>query len=193
MLGHRLSLLSLHAGALEFRPDASPAQLAGAASVVRDQARLALQDLREVIGVLRDERDDEMRPQPTLGQVADLVEESRRAGMAVDSRLEVPDVSAVPDAIGRSAYRIVQEALTNARKHAPGCEVHLNITGAAGDGLAIAVTNRCVSSEACSGGGGSATGLVGLGERASLVGGRLEHGRQPDGTFLLRAWLPWPA
>ena len=69
VLGHRLSLLSMHAGALEFRPDAPVDQLAAAAGVVREQAHLALRDLRDVIGVLGEEPDDERRPQPTLADV----------------------------------------------------------------------------------------------------------------------------
>jgi signal transduction histidine kinase len=115
LLGHRLSLLSVHAGALEFRPGASAEEIAGAAKVIRENAHQALQDLREVIGVLRAPVGE--LPQPTLADVRQLVEESGRAGMRVDLRHETN--GAVPDLAGRTAYRIVQETLTNARKHAP--------------------------------------------------------------------------
>ena len=124
VLAHRLTLLSVHAGALEFRPDAPPAEVARAAGVIRDSAHEALQDLRQIIGVLRspgEGADD--RPQPTLATLDALVAESREAGMKVVLDSRVPDASGVPAATGRNAYRIAQEALTNARKHAPGAEV----------------------------------------------------------------------
>jgi signal transduction histidine kinase len=137
VLGHRLSLLSVHAGALEFRPDASAEEIAGAAKVIRENAHQALQDLREVIGVLRAPVGE--LPQPTLADVRQLVEESGRAGMRVDLAQEVDGT--VPDLAGRTAYRIVQEALTNARKHAPGAEVHVTVAGGPGQGLAVEVAN----------------------------------------------------
>ena len=101
VLGHRLSLLSVHAGALEFRPDAPSEEVAGAAKVIRENAHQALQDLREVIGVLRAPVGE--LPQPTLADVPQLVEESGRAGMRVDLRQETD--GAVPDLVGRTAYR----------------------------------------------------------------------------------------
>src|SRR5207244_1912360 len=124
-LAHRISLLSMHAGALEFRPDAPPEDIARAAGIVRASAHEALQDLREVIGVLRDEAVDGSpeRPQPTLANLPGLLDESREAGMHVRSECRLPDLAAVPDGVGRNAYRIVQEGLTNARKHAHGTTV----------------------------------------------------------------------
>src|SRR4051794_2489642 len=130
VLAHRISLLSVHAGALEFRPDAPPAEIAAAAGVVRGAAHAALQELREVIGVLRegpetgDGGDDggvggsgrdaadaggrvTEPPQPTLAAIPALAEESRLAGTRVGLRIEVPDAEAMPPALGRTAYRIV--------------------------------------------------------------------------------------
>ncbi|WP_372792234.1 sensor histidine kinase, partial [Paraconexibacter sp.] len=120
VLAHRISLLSLHAGALEFRPDAPPEDVARAAAVIRASAHQALEDLRAVIGVLRDGSGSEalQPPQPTLAALPGLLEESRTAGMLLDAEIRLGDLTAVPDAIGRHALRIVQEALTNARKHA---------------------------------------------------------------------------
>jgi signal transduction histidine kinase len=138
VLGHRLSLLSVHAGALEFRPGASPEEIAGAAKVIRENAHQALQDLREVIGVLRAPVGE--LPQPTLADVRQLVAESDRAGMRVGLREEVG--GAVPDLVGRTAYRVVQEALTNARKHAPGAAVDVHLAGAPGQGLTVEVCNQ---------------------------------------------------
>jgi signal transduction histidine kinase len=192
VLAHRLTLLSVHAGALEFRPDAPREEVARAAGVIRESAHEALQDLREIIGVLRagesGETADERRP--TLAALDALVAECREAGMKVDLDHRVTDPAAVPASVGRTAYRIAQEALTNARKHAPGAEVTLSLTGTPGDGLTLAVTNPPPMAEPAPV-PGSGQGLIGLTERATLTGGRLEHGTTADGGFAVRAWLPW--
>jgi len=195
VLAHRISLLSMHAGALEFRPDAPPEEIARAAGVVRASAHQALEDLREVIGVLREESldGDPERPQPTLANLPGLLDESRQAGMHVSSECLVEDLAAVPEGVGRNAYRIVQEALTNARKHAQGAAVDVTLDGAAGSGLTVEVRNRLPVGATAAPIPGAGTGLIGLSERTSLAGGRLEHGRTPGGDFELRAWLPWPA
>nr|WP_107481876.1 histidine kinase [Streptomyces sp. JHA26] len=191
VLAHRLTLLSVHAGALEFRPDASREEVARAAGVIRESAHEALQDLREIIGVLRaGDSDDAGRPQPTLAALDALVAESRQAGMEVTFVRHVTDPAAVPASVGRTAYRVAQEALTNARKHAPGTEVALSVTGAPGDGLAVSVRNGPPEGDV-PGVPGSGQGLIGLTERATLAGGTLEHGPTADGGFEVRARLPW--
>ena len=199
VLAHRISLLSLHAGALEFRPDAPPEEVARAAAVIRASAHQALEDLRAVIGVLRDGPDGgpdgpgPEPPQPTLAALPGLLEESRAAGMRIRAEVGLPDLAAVPDAIGRHALRIVQEALTNARKHATAAPVELRLDGAPGHGLTIEVRNpvpALATAEPKIPGTGA--GLLGLAERATLSGGRLEHGFDEHGQFRLNAWLPWP-
>ncbi|MDQ1015158.1 sensor histidine kinase [Streptomyces afghaniensis] len=191
VLAHRLTLLSVHAGALEFRPDAPPAETARAAGVIRESAHEALQDLREIIGVLRAaEPDDTGRPQPTLAALDTLVAESREAGMKVALDHRVADAAAVPPSVGRTAYRIAQEGLTNARKHAPGTEVTVTVTGGPGAGLTVCVHNPPPEGEVPHV-PGSGQGLIGLTERATLAGGRLEHGHTPEGGFEVRALLPW--
>ena len=195
VLAHRISLLSLHAGALEFRPDAPPEEVARAAAVIRASAHQALEDLRAVIGVLRDGPDGEapQPPQPTLAALPGLLEESRAAGMLLHAEIRLADLAAVPDAIGRHALRIVQEALTNARKHATSAAVDLLVEGAPGEGLTIEVRNSApVLAAGESEIPGARTGLVGLAERATLSGGSLVHGLDEAGDFQLRAWLPWP-
>jgi signal transduction histidine kinase len=185
VLAHRLSLLSVHAGALEFRPDAPPEEIAGAAAVIRETARSALQELREVIGVLREQPVDGVAPpQPTLDAIPSLIEESRAAGMRVASRI---DAGGGEDTVGRTAYRVVQEGLTNARKHAPAAAVE--VTVAASERLVIEVISRrsALATEPVAGG----TGLIGLAERVELAGGALEHGPNPRGDYVLRATLPW--
>ncbi|MET9451665.1 sensor histidine kinase [Streptomyces cinerochromogenes] len=194
VLAHRLTLLSVHAGALEFRPDAARAEIARAAGVIRESAHEALQDLREIIGVLRAGEAEEPsggRPQPTLAALDTLVAECREAGMEVSLDHRVADPGAVPASVGRTAYRIAQEALTNARKHAPGTEVTLRLAGAPGDGLTVTVANPAPPAEVPPV-PGSGQGLIGLTERATLAGGHLRHGVRPDGGFEVRGWLPWP-
>jgi signal transduction histidine kinase len=195
VVAHRLSLLSVHAGALEIHPDAPPEQIARAASIVRASAHQALEDLRQVIDVLRTDPtgSEERRPQPTLANVADLVEESREAGTAVELEQRV-DVDSLPAATGRTVYRIVQEGLTNARKHAAGGAVETAIDGAPGSGLTVEIVSRRPLAQLGQADiPGAGAGLAGLAERVSLAGGRLEHGRTASGDYRLRAWLPWPA
>jgi signal transduction histidine kinase len=189
VLGHRLSLLSVHAGALEYRPDAAPEEVARAARVIRESAHQALQDLREVIGVLRAPVGE--LPQPTLADVPQLVAESARAGMRVELRQET--TAPAPDGLGRTAYRIVQEALTNARKHAPGRGVGVRLAGSPGQGLTVEVENGGPANGGANGSAdGPGQGLAGLAERVALAGGRLEQGATAAGGFRLAAWLPWP-
>ncbi|MEN3304067.1 MAG: hypothetical protein V7603_269 [Micromonosporaceae bacterium] len=199
VLAHRISLLAVHAGALEVRRSATLDERR-AAGVVRQCAYEALEDLREVIGMLRDDdagTRDADRPQPTLSDLPALVEQSRLAGMRVTFDSGTADLSAVPDSVGRHAYRIVQEGLTNARKHAPGAPVLVRLAprdgaGAAGGGtgLVVEVANS-LSAGAAVVMPGAGSGLIGLRERMHLSGGQLEHGATPDGDFRLRAWLPW--
>ena len=193
VLAHRVSLLSLHAGALEFRPDASPQEISAAAGVIRAAAHAALEELREVIGVLRDGApgDAPEPPQPTLADIPALVEESRVAGARVRCRIDVPSAEQASAALGRTAYRVVQEGLTNARKHAPGAAVDVAVTS--GERLVVEVISRRLvgvgaAAEALPGAG---SGLIGLNERVELAGGELEHGADPAGDFVLRATLPW--
>ncbi|MFJ5080120.1 sensor histidine kinase [Streptomyces sp. NPDC088553] len=194
VLAHRLTLLSVHAGALEFRPDAPPEQVARAAGVIRDSAHEALQDLREIIGVLRapgENGDAGDRPQPTLATLDELIDESREAGADVVLDTTVDEPATVPAATGRTVYRIAQEGLTNARKHAPGTTVTVTVRGRPGDGLTVDIHNPAPAGPVPPV-PGSGQGLIGLTERAALAGGRMEHGPAPDGGFSLHAWLPWP-
>jgi signal transduction histidine kinase len=197
VLAHRISLLSTYAGALEYRKGGTPEEVASAASVIRASAHQALQDLREVIGVLRADSDPggdpgepSERPQPTAADLPGLVDESRAAGSRV-TFTSGTDLAEVPSAVGRTAYRIVQEGLTNARKHAPGTAVAVEVGGAAGDGLTVEVRNRLPVGAVRSPIPGAGAGLVGMSERATLAGGRLDCGPTTDGDFSLRAWLPW--
>lgn len=203
VLAHRISLLSLHAGALEFRPDAPPPEIAEAAGVVRATAHAALEDLRDVIGVLRDDEGEADAgtpepPQPTLAQVPALVQESRDAGMRVRCGIDLGgrERDALPDTLGRTVYRVVQEGLTNARKHAPGAAVEVEIAAAEDPArLVVAVLSRrsVLAGAPAAPLPGAGTGLVGLAERVTLAGGELEHGPDVRGDFRLQATLPLAA
>ncbi len=189
VLAHRVSLLTLHAGALEFRPDAPPEEIAEAAGVIRASAHDVMQELREVIGVLREGEEGTERPQPTLADIPGLVEESRAAGMHVECRLDEVDV---PAATGRTAYRIVQEGLTNARKHAPAAAVTVTVAARESAGLVVEVVSRRAVGVAAAGPPppGSGTGLIGLAERVALAGGEFSHGPRAGGDHVVHAELP---
>ncbi|WP_432967714.1 sensor histidine kinase [Dactylosporangium sp. CA-233914] len=183
VLAHRLSLLAMYAGALEYRPDAPPQRLAEAAGVLRLGVHQALDELREVIAVLRHEDTGAVR---SLPDVPKLVEEAVAAGQTVHFHDGAggPDV---PPAVGRTAFRVVQEALTNARKHAAGQPVTVALRTDAGR-LVIDVRNPVAQHVPDLSGAG--VGLIGLTERVGLAGGTLEHAVTATGEFRLRAELP---
>jgi signal transduction histidine kinase len=195
VLAHRISLLALHAGALEVRPDLPPAKVRETAELLRSTARQALEELRGVIGVLREEPGRESAPpapQPTLSDIRRLVEETRRAGAEIDFEMRVDHPEAVPGGLGRDAYRIVQEALTNIGKHAHGAAARVRVTGAPDRGLRVGVHNRQpVHAQAGPTLPGSGAGLLGLQERVALAGGTLVHGPDGSGDFVVDAELPW--
>ncbi|MFB7887853.1 sensor histidine kinase [Cellulosimicrobium cellulans] len=197
-LAHRLSLLAATAGALEYRPDADPAQLARAAGLVRAGVSAALGDLRDVVRVLRADPEDvegAPAPQPTLDDVDRLVAEAREAGG--DVAYERSGSADVPRTVEVAAFRVAQEGLTNARRHAPGSPVVLRVAARAGE-VRVTVSDagpRRVAVGGAVGGAvaeGTGTGLVGLRERVALLGGTLDAGARDDG-FVLDVRLPWDA
>ncbi|MBG6103224.1 signal transduction histidine kinase [Micromonospora vinacea] len=193
VLAHRLSLLAAAAGAMEYRPDAPPERLSAAAGVIRASAHHALDELREVITLLRSddaESPTDAPPGQTLADLPRLVDEARAAGQQVEVDDPLGPPVEIPPQVGRTAYRIAQEALTNARKHAAGQPVRLVLGGAPGSGLSIAVSNPTTPDSGANGSAG--TGLIGLAERAALTGGRVTHHVDAAGRFHLTAWLPWP-
>ncbi|WP_180936088.1 sensor histidine kinase [Nocardioides ungokensis] len=195
VLAHRISLLALHAGGLEVRPDLPPAQVQETAALLRVTARQALEELRSVIGLLRDDAGKDLAPaapQPTLRNLHRLVEEIRVAGGDIDFEMNVVGVDDVPATLGRDAYRVVQEALTNVAKHARGAATRVRVAGAPGDGLRISVRNRQpVPAHGAATLPGSGAGLLGLQERVALAGGTLVVGHDGTGDFVVEAELTW--
>jgi signal transduction histidine kinase len=199
VLAHRISQVSMHAGALAYRDNLRPDEVRASAAVIQQKSHEALTDLRQVLGVLRDGSGAQVldAPQPTFRDIPGLVREAESSGMRVQYIDEVHSDAEVPAAAGRTIYRIVQEGLTNARKHAPGVATTVRVGGCPDDGIDIAVSNALPSfagpsSRRSAGPGtpGAGLGLVGLAERTELAGGRLEH-RQSSREFTLRAWIPW--
>jgi signal transduction histidine kinase len=194
VLAHRISLIALHAGGLEVRPDLPTEKVRETAVLLRSTARQALEELRGVIGVLREEpgHDAAVAPQPTLSDIPRLVEETRLAGAKIDFEMRVDRADTAPSALGRDAYRIVQEALTNMGKHARGTAGRVCVRGAAGSGLHVSVSNPLpVHAHARPALPGSGAGLLGLQERVTLAGGTLVHGPDGSGDFVVDAELRW--
>ncbi|TWG97396.1 signal transduction histidine kinase [Nocardioides sp. J9] len=200
VLAHRISQISMHAGALTFREDLSADEMRSSLTVIQTKAHEALSDLREVLGVLRDEEADVPAtvPQPTYADIGELVAEARAAGATIEYDDGLVAHEPPPAAVGRTAYRIVQEGITNATKHAPAATLHVHVGGSPDTGVDIVLRNALGFGPTRTPGAG--LGLVGLTERAELRGGWLAHGVEgtspgngrPE-SFVLRAWLPWSA
>jgi signal transduction histidine kinase len=198
VLAHRVSLMALQAGALEVRPDLPPEEVAKTAGLIRSTARQAMTELRDVIGVLHDgaHAGAPLAPQPTLRDIAPLVDGYRKAGLKVGLDMTVDEPDAVPGPLGRDAYRIVREALTNVSKHAGSTTAAVSLSGCAGAGLLVEVRNKLPVTCVPAGGSagelpGSGLGLVSLAERVALAGGTLAHGPDGGGDFVLTAAFPW--
>jgi signal transduction histidine kinase len=159
-------------------------------AAIRRSATEALAEMRRVVGMLRAAEEEDLRPQPGLDDVTALVEQSRAAGTRVELTLQ-PPVRATHASVELAAYRLVQEALTNARRHAPGAPVDVRILG---DDAAVLVevVNRPsgVVPAPRRSGDGSGLGLVGMRERVRLLGGRLDAGPVDGGGYALTARLP---
>ncbi|MFR9676884.1 sensor histidine kinase [Streptomyces sp. TR06-5] len=184
---HRLSLMVLQAGALGVT--SSDTAVRQIAEELRAGGCQALEELRDLVGVLRTPR--EVAVSPTDADFAQLIEESRSVGLTVELRQE-GDRSLASPVVGRTAYRIVREALTNVRKHAPGAEVTVQVHY--GDSrVRLSVHNTpAVQDPARSGlaATGSGSGIASLRQRVELVDGELRAGSSPDGGFRLEAVLP---
>ncbi|MFI9051087.1 sensor histidine kinase [Streptomyces sp. NPDC053427] len=187
-LGHDLALIALRAGALELDRTLD-AERRAAAGALREAAGTATERLREIIGVLR--TDDEDAPgAPSAGSVPALVGRARESGMSVTVETAGDDRAPEPPAMtGHALHRVVQEALTNAAKHAPGAAVGVRIARSA-DRLEVTVANDRRPDGAAPDPVSGGSGLVGLDERVRLAGGTLRSGPTPEGGFAVTARLP---
>ncbi|GIF45519.1 signal transduction histidine kinase [Asanoa ferruginea] len=203
-LAHRISLISVHAGALAYRSAQAEAgagrpldagDVGAAIDVIHGNARRALVELGDVLEVLRTDAGDGEpgAPQPGIGDLARLVADAEAVGQRVAVTIECVPTETLRAAVQRTVYRTVQEGLTNARKHAPGAKVEVTVTGAPGAGVVASVCNPLpAGTPPVSTIPGAGVGLAGLAERVALDGGTLEHG-PAGGCFRLVTRLPWPA
>ncbi|MFH9831803.1 sensor histidine kinase [Streptomyces sp. NPDC017201] len=199
-LGHQLALIAVHTGALEV-DRALTDQQREAVGVLREASVAAMHELRDVVGVLRDGADatpaagapqggdDPGAPSRGVAGIDDLAETSRKAGTAVEIRRsgEVRPLATTAD---HAAYRVVQEGLTNAHKHAPGASISIGLRYEP-DSLVVEVANGPVAEPVPSGVASGGQGLTGLEERARLVGGMVHAGPTADGGFRLAGVLPY--
>ncbi|MFI6578309.1 sensor histidine kinase [Nocardiopsis sp. NPDC050513] len=187
VVAHRVSLMVLHAGGLEV--SAEDPRTVEAAGLIRTTGREALAELRSILGVLRDESGAAAptAPQPGLSDLDRLLGEWREAGMAVD-RVEPAPLGELPPTVQRTAYRVVQEGLTNAAKHARGARVTLELRRQ-GSTLEVEVANGPATTAAPPP-PRSGYGLAGVRERVALAGGSLTAGPRFDGGWRLSVVLP---
>jgi signal transduction histidine kinase len=189
---HNVSVMVIQTGAARKVMDAEPELSKEAMLAVEASGRAALSELRHVMGLLSastsdgDERPDGLEPQPGLGQLGALVERVRAAGVPVSVAVSLPS-GPLPPGVDLTAYRVVQEALTNTIKHADGAAASVAI-GHDGEWLEIEVTDTGGTPGA---GTGVGRGLIGLRERLAVYGGTLETGRRLTGGFRLKARIPW--
>ncbi|WP_188836404.1 sensor histidine kinase [Flexivirga endophytica] len=192
VVAHHMSMITVQADTAAYRLHDLTPEVQGEFTSIASTARESLAEMRRLLGVLRNEdAGGELAPQPGLGDIAHLVEATVRAGVPVEVATGEAEVS---DAIGLSAYRIVQEALANVVRHAPGAATQVTVS--ADDGQLLVVVANEPSPEPPESPleeGDTGHGLVGMRERVRLVGGTLEAGALPDGGFRVRAELPLTA
>jgi signal transduction histidine kinase len=190
VVAHHISMIAVQAETARLTTPGMPAAGAQRLSSIGDTARAALTEMRRLLGVLReDTRGDpaERRPQPGLRQLNELLDEARDAS-AAGTRLIVRGwLASLDPGVELTAYRIVQEALTNARRHAPGAAVDVELHFADGT-LWLRVRDNGPGPPAAEPAGGH--GLLGMRERAAAVGGELRTGPAAGGGFLVEARLP---
>jgi signal transduction histidine kinase len=189
VVAHHITMIALQAEAARLTTPGLPPEGARRLTAIGDTARTALTEMRRLLGVLREDVDAEssLRPQPGLGQLNALLDEVRGAATGGGVRLIVSGpVEPLDPGVELTAYRIVQEALTNARRHAPGAavDVELHYTG---DDLLVRIHDSGPGPDPD---GGSGHGLAGMRERAAMVGGQVTAGAAPGAGFLVEAFLP---
>ncbi|MEU0396837.1 sensor histidine kinase [Streptomyces sp. NPDC006208] len=196
VVAHNVSVMVVQADGAAYVLDAAPDQAKQALETISSTGRQALAEMRRLLGVLRTgdaPESGEYVPQPDVQQIEDLVEQVRSAGLTVDFKIEGTP-RPLPSGVELTAYRIVQEALTNTRKHGgpeAGASVRL-VYFDDGLGLLVEDDGRGSSHELYEDGGadGRGHGLIGMRERVGMVGGTLDAGPRPGGGFRISALLP---
>jgi signal transduction histidine kinase len=190
VIAHTLTTINVQAATAAELLDRDPGHARAALETIEDASRDAIGELRAILGVLRDDDDGQppLAPAPGVGTVAELVERTRTAGLDVQLDVTGEQPERLPDTVSLAAFRIVQESITNARRHAAGAPVRVGLSFKPGR-IVVAVENGAGTP---SNGNGSSpgVGIVGMTERASAVGGTLRAGPRPGG-FRVDAELPY--
>jgi signal transduction histidine kinase len=188
VIGHEVTVIALQADAAAAALAKAPERAAAPIDAIRRSATEALAEMRRVVGMLRVAEEEDLRPQPGLVDVPALVEQSRAAGAEVALTLRPPG-RPTHASVELAAYRLVQEALTNARRHSPGAPVDVRVVGDDAE-VVVEVVNRRDGAIPAPRSESSGFGLVGMRERVRLLGGRLDAGPTDGGGFALTARLP---
>lgn len=196
VVAHNVSVMVVQADGAAYVMDAAPDQARQALETISSTGRQALAEMRRLLGVLRTgdtQESGEYVPQPDVEQIEDLIDQVRAAGLAVDFKVEGTP-RPLPSGVELTAYRIVQEALTNTRKHGgpnAGASVRL-VYFDDGLGLLVEDDGRGAAHELYEDGGadGAGHGMIGMRERVGMVGGTLDAGPRPGGGFRISALLP---
>jgi signal transduction histidine kinase len=188
VVAHHVSAIAVQAGAAEEIAERDPRRAREVLGTIQATSRQALAEMRALVGVLRDEPDDELAPQPSLAQLDRLVAQIRAAGLPVAVRVE-GSRRPLPEALDLSAFRLVQEALTNTLRHAEATRAEV-VVRYGDDTLEVTVTDDGSGGGAGTTAAGAGRGLVGMRERVALFHGQLDVGRAAAGGFRVHASLP---
>ncbi|MFC5752610.1 sensor histidine kinase [Actinomadura rugatobispora] len=191
VVANRVSVMVVHAGALKAIAVRDPARAAETATVIGDMGRQALEELRQVIGVLRQGEEALPQDSPTLTEIRELIGQSSAAGLSVDLSVQGEE-RPMPAAVGRTLYRLVQEALTNVHKHAGDADTSIELS-LIPEAVEVEIRNEPPRAGPRHGLPSGGNGLLGLRERVTGLGGSFEAGPRDHGGFAVRARLPLPA
>jgi signal transduction histidine kinase len=194
VVAHHMSMIAVQAETAPYRLDQLTEPALAELATLSRAARDALVDMRKLLGVLRCNEPAELAPQPQLSDIPELVHATQRAGVPIELTMPASD-GEIPDSIGVCAYRIVQEALSNVARHAPGASVVVRVERD-DESIRLGVLNGPPTSVVeGSDGNRSGHGLVGMRERVTILGGSLSVGPDEGGGFAVSAFLPlgqWP-
>ncbi len=189
VVAHTLTTINVQAATAAQVLDRNPAHARSALETIEEASRDAIGELRAILGVLRDDRDTPLAPAPGLDQLPELVARAREDGIDVDLDVAGERPARLPDAVSLAAFRIAQESLTNARRHAAGAEVRIALAFR-GDTLGLVVENGAAAVAAAEAAGSAGVGIMGMRERAVIVGGTFDA-RPAGAGFRVEAQLPY--
>ncbi|MFH8985964.1 histidine kinase [Streptomyces varsoviensis] len=193
VVAHHMSVVAIQAEAAPYRVEETPPELAAAFATIRENAVSALTELRRVLGVVRSENPeafgevDPEAPQPTLAALGSLIDNVRAAGLTVE-HVTTGAVRTLPQGVELSAYRIVQEALSNTLRHAPGAEARVEVSYVM-SGLGLRIVNG-PANRLAKPSPGSGHGMLGMRERVTMLSGEMTAGATEDGGFEVVAFIP---